>query len=144
VANRRFAKPGIGERLAERRSRRSDQDVIEDRKARAVSTSATSSNIQLTITIDFVRGPLVLGRDEGPLRTARRREARLQGDCRVDRDRREGGQPSVEKPQALGRIVVAVEEQAGIRRMVEARVERLQPGIGELGICFGSPPESTP
>ena len=102
-------------------------------KASAVSMSAGSSSIQLTVSMVSLGASgarrsaaiLVAGR-VGAGQPLRRGEARLQRNIGVDLDAAELGEAGAEQAQPLLGIVVAVEEELRVRGVVMALVERLE------------------
>jgi len=106
---------------------------ISSRMARpsASSPPLVSSNIQLDRHHGLVRLVGLAG-DEALRQTPRPCETRLQRDGRFDRQRFEGAEPAVDEPQPLVDRIIAVEEQPGIGGMVQALMERLEGGIGQI------------
>ena len=79
----RFAEPGVDERLVQRRSRRSGQDVVEDAEGQIGLDVDDLAEHPVDHDQGFPGGIFVFRSDIGPGQAARFREAWLQGDRRV-------------------------------------------------------------
>ena len=140
AAGEPFAQAGVDQRLVERRRRRADQDVLQNVEGKR----------RLDVD-DLVEHPVhrdhgFLGRllrrlvgfagRIGALEALGRRKARLQRHLGIDLDAVELAEPAVEQAQPLVGVVVAVEEQLGVGRVIVPLVEVLELLIGEIRNVF--------
>jgi len=127
-----FAQAGVDQGLAQRGGRRVDQNVRQDVQG------------QPLLDIDRLRQQPAHRDHAAPLSglfpgvvahrsPARRGEARLERDGIVDLDALETGDEGVDQAQALLRVVVPIEPDAGIGGMVVGIVEGLELLIGQVG-----------
>ena len=144
-----FSQPGIDQGLVERRGRGAEQDLPQDLEAecrfgvRDLLDHPADVDHQLTgrrperMRLALVGPGLLRPRRIGVRQPPGRAKTRLQRHGEVDVDTGELGQPVVDQPQPLLGVVVAVEEQLGVRRVVVVRVERLELLVGEIGDVLG-------
>ena len=135
--------PEINQRLAQRRSRGPDQDVLEDADAQI--------SLGVWYLVDHPvdrrhRFPVGLpsARNKGPRQSAWCGKALLQRHHKIDRNRVERAKPRIEQAQTLVGIVIAVEKQPSIRRMVVALMKCLEIGIGQIRDVLWIAPKSRP
>ena len=126
--------PEINQRLAQGRSRGSDQDVLEDTDAEVGFSVGNLADHPVDRRHNLpVCSGIPGARNEGPRQSLRRGKALLKCHRGIDRNRVERAKPRIQQEQTLIRIVIAIEEQPGVRGMVVALVKSLELGIGQIG-----------
>ena len=125
--------PEINQRLAQRRSWRANQDVLKDVDAEVGLGVGKLVDHPVDRRHTFpVRFGHTSIRSEGPRQSLRCGKALLTSHHRIDHNRVECAKPRISQSQTIVGIVIAVEEQPGVGRMVVALVKRLEIGVGQI------------
>ena len=132
AAQHLFAQPAVNERLAQRRGGRVHQAVGQHAEGHDQRRVVVLRQQPVDLDEGPRRGPVAVGA-VGLAGLARRVEGRLQSHGAVHRGPLERGQIGVHASQPLLRVVVAVEIEQGVGRVVVGLVEGAELLIGQVG-----------
>jgi hypothetical protein len=125
-----LSQPGIDQGFAQRGSRSADQRMLQDVERQRFFNIGRIGQEPVDRHHMFVGAVWTGG--IWNLKASRFAEWRLQRDCRVDRDTLERRQHALQQAQALFRIIIAVEEDQGVGRMVVALMKRPELFVGQV------------
>ena len=131
-----LAQAAINQRLAQRRGGCVHQGVGQDAEGHDQRRVVVFRQQPIDLDKGARRGPVAVGRRPGAVGKARRPgrvEGGLDGDGAVHLGAVEGGQVGVHPSQPLRRVVVAIEEEAGVGGVVVGLVEGAELLVGQVG-----------